>query len=295
MLSDYKDIQPIQYNILVNQIKNNKISHAYLFDENNNDYAYSFVMSFVKEILCNNLSNEERTVLCKRIDDGNYPEIKVIEPDGMFIKKQQILDLQNDFSMVAVEGTKRIYIIKDAEKMRSETANSMLKFLEEPQNDIIAILITNNFNNLLSTIISRCQLIRLGTTNENNDKESFDDVIKIIDNIESYGIKTILRENELIFEKYNQKERDKFVILFDKMIDVYYDILKILNGDENISFSEYLNELSKIAKKITEEQVISKINYLVNVKDRVKNNVGINLLFDSVILELGGMYESSRS
>ena len=35
MLSDYKDIQPIQYNILVNQIKNNKISHAYLFDENN--------------------------------------------------------------------------------------------------------------------------------------------------------------------------------------------------------------------------------------------------------------------
>ena len=295
MLSDYKDIQPIQYNILVNQIKNNKISHAYLFDENNNDYAYSFVMSFVKEILCNNLSNEERTVLCKRIDDGNYPEIKVIEPDGMFIKKQQILDLQNDFSMVAVEGTKRIYIIKDAEKIRSETANSMLKFLEEPQNDIIAILITNNFNNLLSTIISRCQLIRLGTTNENNDKESFDDVIKIIDNIESYGIKTILRENELIFEKYNQKERDKFVILFDKMIDVYYDILKILNGDENISFSEYLNELSKIAKKITEEQVISKINYLVNVKDRVKNNVGINLLFDSVILELGGMYESSRS
>jgi DNA polymerase III delta prime subunit len=295
MLSDYKDIQPIQYNILVNQIKNNKISHAYLFDENNNDYAYSFVMSFVKEILCNNLSNEERTVLCKRIDDGNYPEIKVIEPDGMFIKKQQILDLQNDFSMVAVEGTKRIYIIKDAEKMRSETANSMLKFLEEPQNDIIAILITNNFNNLLSTIISRCQLIRLGTTNENNDKESFDDVIKIIDNIENYGIKTILRENELIFEKYNQKERDKFVILFDKMIDVYYDILKILNGDENISFSEYLNELSKIAKKITKEQVISKINYLVNVKDRVKNNVGINLLFDSVILELGGMYESSRS
>ena len=295
MLSDYKDIQPTQYNILINQIENNKISHAYLFDQNNNDYAYSFVMSLVKEIFCYNLDDSEKEILCKRIDDGNYPEIKIVEPDGMFIKKQQIIDLQNDFSMVAVEGTKRVYIIKDAEKMRSETANSMLKFLEEPQNDVIAILITNNFNNLLSTIISRCQLIRLGASKNNNDISLYDDVIKIVGSIENDGIKTILKENELIFDKYNQKERDKFVILFDKMIDVYYDILKILNGSEDINLHGYSEELSKIAKGLSNEKVINRINYLIDAKDRIKNNVGINLLCDSIILNFGGMYESSRS
>ena len=139
--------------------------------------AAGIVMAFIKTVLCNNLSSSEANSLCKRIDDGNYPEIRVIEPDGMLIKKQQILDLQQDFSTMAVEGNKRIYIIRDTDKMRSETANSMLKFLEEPDNDIIAILMTNNYNNLLSTIISRCQVIRLNNDNASVNDNDFDNLI----------------------------------------------------------------------------------------------------------------------
>ena len=45
--------------------------------------------------------------------------------------------------------------------MRLEASNSMLKFLEEPEDGIIAILMTNNINNVLSTIISRCKVIKL--------------------------------------------------------------------------------------------------------------------------------------
>ena len=112
-------------------------------------------------VLTNNLDDGSKEILCRKIDDDNYPEIKIVTPDGLLIKKQQILDLQLDFSRRAIEGSKRIYIIRDADKMRSETANSMLKFLEEPDNDVVAILMTNNFNNLLTTIISRCQVIRL--------------------------------------------------------------------------------------------------------------------------------------
>ena len=290
MLDDYMDKQPIAYNIMMNEIKNDHISHAYLIDENNASESFEMVMAFVKEIICNGLNLEIANTLRKRIDDGNYGEIKIIEPDGLLIKKQQIIDLQKEFAMAAVEGKKRVYIIRDADKMRSETANSMLKFLEEPDNDIVAILMTNNINNLLSTIISRCQIIRLnntGTNDEDNDIENI--ALSFIKAIEFDGIKTIINEQNLLFTNLGIKERDKYIILFDKMIDMYYDILKVLTGDEKIKYFKYLDEFKNIAKKNTNEKLLDKINILLTEKDTIKNNVNVNLLIDSIIIEVGGM------
>ena len=296
MLNDYKEKQSLMYNIMMHEIENNQISHAYLIDENNNLESFDIVMAFIKEILSSKLDSKEKEILCKRIDDGNYPEIKIIEPDGMLIRKQQILELQQEFSMAAVEGNKRIYVIKDADKMRSETANSMLKFLEEPDNDIIAILMNNNFNNLLSTIISRCQVIRLNNELEvNNIDQDNLTVLNFIKCLENEGINTIVKEQELLFNTISTKERDKYIIFFDKMIDMYYDILKIFEGNKNIKFSTYYAELKGIADKNTKEKVLNKIDLLVKLKDRIRYNVNINLLIDTLIVNIGGKYENSWS
>ena len=297
MLDDYKDKQSVAYNIMMNEINNDHISHAYLIDENNNNDSFNIVMAFIKEILCSKLDVNDRQVLCKRIDDGNYPEIKIIEPDGMLIKKKQILDLQQEFSKLAFEGSKRIYIILDADKMRSETANSMLKFLEEPDNDIIAILMTNNFNNLLSTIVSRCQIIRL-----NNDKFNLDNisdidelVMNLIDNFEKNGIKSIIKEQDILFNTVSVKDREKLINVFDKMIDMYYDIMKINTGNKNIKLSCYLDRFNKISDENSFNQLLNKINCIVKAKDALKNNVNVNLLVDSLIINIGGKNEGSWS
>ena len=296
MLDDYKDKQSVAYNIMMNEINNDHISHAYLIDENNNNDSFNIVMAFIKEILCSKLDVNHRQVLCKRIDDGNYPEIKIIEPDGMLIKKKQILDLQQEFSRSAFEGSKRIYIIRDADKMRSETANSMLKFLEEPDNDIIAILMTNNYNNLLSTIISRCQVIRLNNDNALVNDTDFDNlIVNFIKSIEINGIKTIMKEQELLFNTISIKDREKLLNVFDKMIDMYYDIMKISVNNLNISFKNYEDIFTDFAGKNTYNDLLNKINYLVKTKDTIKNNVNINLLIDSLIIEFGGKHESSWS
>lgn len=290
MLDDYKETQNMTYNLLVNEIKNKHISHAYLIDENNCSESFNIVMAFIKTVLCNNLSSSEANSLCKRIDDGNYPEIRVIEPDGMLIKKQQILDLQQDFSTMAVEGNKRIYIIREADKMRSETANSMLKFLEEPDTDIMAILMTNNFNNLLPTIVSRCQVIRLNNDGNNNDNQELEKIsLNFIKTLENKGIKTIIDEQTLIFDNINVKEREKVILFFDKIIDMYYDILKIINGNEKIRFMNYYDELKDIALINTSNKILKKINILLEMKDTIKNNVNIGLLIDSMIIRVGGM------
>lgn len=290
MLDEFKDKQPLAYDIMKKEIFNNQLSHAYLIDENNYENSFDMIMAFVKEIVCSNLSEVVKEVTCKRIDDGNYPEIKVISPDGMLIKKKQILDLQHEFSMSAFEGNKRIYIIRDADKMKTETANSMLKFLEEPENGIIAILMTNNFNNVLSTIVSRCQIIRLN--NDINTIVKCDDldeiVINFIKKIEENGINTIIFEHDFLFNKLSIKDRDIFIKFFDKMIDMYYDIMKIISGNTKINFNLYLDILTVISNKNNEQDILKKISYILRAKDAIKYNVNINLLIDSLIINVGG-------
>ena len=109
----------------------------------------------------------------------------------MWIKKDQLLDLQSEFNNKAFEGNKKIYIIRSAEKMNVQTANSILKFLEEPVDDIIAILITDNINMLLPTIISRCQVIKL-----NKKKCSYDTISNLSDLLISYGYNDISDDNK---------------------------------------------------------------------------------------------------
>lgn len=297
MLNDYRDKYPMAYELLNNQLINNKLSHAYLIDENGDDGAWNFILSFVKSIVCKDLNfsdeSNEASVLCKKIDDGNYSEVKIISADGMYIKKQQILDLQQSFSLSSIEGRRRIYIIKDVDKMRLEAANSMLKFLEEPDNNIIAILSTNNYNNVLSTIISRCQSINL---NKNADLERTSDldefVLNFISIVNDEGIYAFLKEKELWTNYIQSKDREKIIELLDIMIDMYYDVLKLKNNFNKIKFGGYVDKLSRISNKNSFENIVDIIDYLILTKDSVKFNVNINLLVDSLIIKLGGLYGS---
>src|SRR5699024_792781 len=75
------------------------------------------------------------------------------------IKVEQVRDLKAEFSKSGVEGQQKVFIIEDAEKMTVGAANSLLKFLEEPNGKAIAFLLTTAKQRILPTILSRCQLI----------------------------------------------------------------------------------------------------------------------------------------
>ena len=84
------------------------------------------------------------------------------------------------------------------------------------------------------------------------------------------------------------KDRDTFIKFFDKMIDMYYDIMKISSGNLNINFNLYLDILTDISNKNNELDILKKISYISYVKDAIKYNVNINLLIDSLIINVGG-------
>lgn len=307
MLEEYEKKEPIIYRQISNSIKNG-LSHAYLFELNDNIYAYEMIMSFVKKVLSNGDDN-----VAKRIDDGNYPELKHIFPDGQLIRKEQLEELQKSFSTISLENDKRFYIIHDSEKLNVAAANSLLKFLEEPSDGIIAILLTNNINLMLKTIVSRCQILTF-SKNKLEDYIKFNQitsditlhklfftiwknkdelneyhrnfvkkVIEFINYYEKNKLKTIVYENRF-FEEINDKiELNKF---FECVILFYRDLLRYKFGSDVLYFDDYIDNIREFSCINTEEMIIKKINTLLEKVRLIKNNVNTSMFIDGIIIDM---------
>ena len=321
MLDNFKNDQFIPYTIITNAIKNNKLSHAYLIDGNNYEYAFDFVMSFVKTIVCeNNFTYDSDKCslcnICMRIDDGNYPEVKIIESDNMVIKKEQLLDLQSSFSRSSLEGNKRIYIIKDCEKMNKQASNSLLKFLEEPVDNVVAILFSNNISSILSTIISRCQFIKLNNikhVNANNTIENFafsvcnnksdidnflndesknkiiSDVVSFIDYFEKNDLDVFIFLKKMWFNNFLSKDDNLLAILL--ITYFYYDVLKYKYNITDFYFVEYDYLIKEVANNNSILTILNKIELCYNKYDDLKYNLNLNLFIDDFLIRLGECYE----
>lgn len=305
MLEKYKDTQPVVYRLLVNAIKQDKLSHAYLFETNNNSNYLDIIMSFVKEIFCQN-DSIDKVNICNRIDNGNFLELKVINPDGMQIKKEQLSELQEEFSKISIESDKKVYIINECEKMNAQAANSILKFLEEPVDNIIAILVTNNINKVLKTIVSRCQIISLNRDNYetsdsslenlakklvnvyfcNNERNLtiYNDVISFIDYFEDNKSDTIVMIKNIWHDKI--KDRQENILAIDIIINFYYDVFKYITCGQVCIFVNEMDLIKKIGYN-TSEIILYRLNILLEVRKLLENNLNINLLIDYLIIQMG--------
>jgi DNA polymerase III subunit delta' len=97
---------------------------------------------------------------CRKILDSSHGDVKHFAPEGQFIKIDSMRELSREVFFRPFEGRMRVFIIDEAEKMNLESANSILKTLEEPPSSSLLILTSNQPNEMLPTILSRCQIYR---------------------------------------------------------------------------------------------------------------------------------------
>ena len=139
---------------LINIYHENKLAHAYLIETNNVDRCLLELKEVVKEIF-KDIQN-----INTLIDNNTLPSLIIINSSEKTIKKDDIEFLQKSFSLSSMYTDKSIYIIVNPEKMNSSAYNKILKFLEEPEANILGFFITNSKENIASTIISRCEIIK---------------------------------------------------------------------------------------------------------------------------------------
>ena len=317
MLDYFIEEQKIVYRTLINSINNNKLSHAFLIETNGYPKSLDLAKSFAKCILCpKNYSNNKNCNdchQCEAIDKNEFIELKIIEPDGQWIKKSQLDELQELFSKKSIIGDKKVYIINNAEKLNASSSNSLLKFLEEPEDGIIAILIAENTNKVLSTIRSRCQILFLNNKKNldglstlekisnylksdengiNEYKKNEENKIKLEKLIEFLKYYEENHLNTLIYTKKlwhdNFKEKDEIEDAFTLMMLFYKDVLNFkLKKDLNV-FNEYIEIIDNLQEKNTIDEITRKINVIINLREKIKFNINQNMLIDKLIIEMEG-------
>lgn len=287
MLEKYKEIYPNLYKIINNELNNNCLNHAYIIEtsENKEEIAKDIVKAII--LYGKDKKVEDSKNIEFLIDINNYPDLKIIDAEGQWIKKEQILEIQSEFKNKSIFGNKRIYVIKSAEKLNKSSANTMLKFLEEPNEDIIAILMTNNIYSVIKTISSRCQCIKLqNKINVDISEEQKKIIYNFVNIIEKYKTKAIAHISEI--PEILEFDRNELAELFQNIIYFYEEVL---NSILEINFKYYKDEEAlKIIQKVKDKNnilsITKKIKSLDYSIEKIRYNINIKLLLDKLIITM---------
>jgi len=270
---------------------NNKLGHAFLIETDSYDETYSKVLEIIKYINCpkNNYSSNcgDECSICFQIENNKFLDLMVIEPFGQNINKVQILDLKKKFSKSPLFGKYNCYIIKEAEKLNASSANTMLKFLENPNGQVVGFFLTNHKENVIPTILSRCQVYKdISHVKINLDESEksfyFSLLYEYIGKFESEKSGALIYNKNFIIN--NLKEKEKIESFFIQMLNVYKNIYDNFKFDKNLA-----KELEKFNNIINKENMIKKIKVIEKTIEKIQYNVNIELLLDKFVVEMGNL------
>lgn len=273
-------------------IKLNKLSHSYLFVGTDGIGKRQIAKEFAKMILC--LEEKKYCNHCKsclEFDSSNNPDFEIIEPDGNSVKIEQIRQMQRKIIEAPIISTKKVYIINDAHLMTTEAQNCLLKTLEEPPKFVNIILIGSKENSFLSTIKSRCTIIKFQNINDYDIKKYLK---------EKYEISEISENMLKIFQGSIGKAED----LKDKQ-ELYNNIFEIVEDIKKIDLIDILKKADIIYRSQEDKyEILESINIMLfkkskddikflncidiveNTKQRLKSNGNYNMCIDNMLFKI---------
>lgn len=244
-----KKYQPVIYQTFLNSYQKDQLSHAYLISGSNGAPLIDVACFFAKSILCDDPSPLacNSCITCLRVDDGNYPDFFIFDGSKNTIKKDDVTTIETAFEKKAFENKGiRVYVLHLIENMTTQAINSILKFLEEPGQQVYAFLTTNNENVILPTIISRCQLLRLRLI----DKQIVinDAIENGVDKKDAELLSYFYNDGELIKEILDDKESNTAFFLAKNCFEEIITVLE--EGDTNdIIYKSQTDIVNKIKTK----------------------------------------------
>jgi len=320
-----EELQPTVMKMLKNSILKNRVAHAYLFEGMRGTGKRDAGALLAKVLLCRNLIEQyrpcEECSNCKRINSGNHPDVHLVEPDGLSIKKGQVQALQEEFSKKGVESSRKIYMIDHADKMTVNAANSLLKFLEEPSSQAVAILMTEQHQQILPTILSRCQSLsfqpltpvrlmqKLKERGIEPEKAAI--IVQLTNNIEEAiawnGDDWFVQAQKIVLKLYevlkkNQleamvtlqedwflhfKEKEQIDRGLDLLLLIFKDLLYIqLGKTEEIVYQSSRQRLEQYALQTSGRRISEQMTAVLEAKRKLQANMNPQLLMEQLVLRL---------
>lgn len=251
-------------------VSGNAVSHAYIFEGPSNARKRDFAVSFVKGILCPDDLGENcgKCSLCDKIDHGNHEDILYVSKSGETIKDAQITDMQERLRTKPV-GERNIVIIEDADTMTLRAQNRLLKTLEEPPGEAVIILLSENMENLVQTVQSRCVKYRINYFGT----ESYDfmmDKARRTAKMALEGAPFYVLKDETVDVIKSRENAEAFL---DSLQNVYRDML--LSGRDRIQIYR-------------EEDIEENVHGVEAARRQIKQGVSMACAIRGLLLKIGG-------
>jgi DNA polymerase-3 subunit delta' len=311
-------------NIFKNVISQNKISNAYLFVGEEGLGKRFMAEYFAMMINCKGETAKPcfKCSSCLKVMDKNHPDVFFIKPEENSIKVDTIRYITNEINIRPYEANKKIFIIDQADKMTAAAQNAFLKTLEEPPLYGLFILIASQQQELLPTIVSRCNIVRFNKENRNTIKnylmfehdisEKEAEVLAHIADGNFAQANKLTNNEYLNFRRETIQEIEKILTIkgfevieefefFDKNKDNIEEILKILlsymrdllvfKATKDASFIkniDFLNRIQEMESRLTINKLNNIINRIEQFNSQINSNINYQLAVENLFLDMAG-------
>ena len=321
----FKDILGHQRPIILLQraIKNEKVVNSYLFLGNEGIGKKYVALQFAKALNCLGKESEggdacDHCSSCKKIDHALHPDVLVIEPEGQYIKVDQVRQMQRQLAYKPYEGKHRVCILTAADRMAPYIPNTLLKTLEEPPLHTVIILLANSSRFILPTILSRCQTIRfnplpipllskwlmegkgfneaeahlLASLSEGSPGKALEiqEEIHQIPReellIDWIGLKSLPIERMWNWVESLPSQRENLLLMLEVAKTLLRDlvVVKTLKKEPNLIHSDLLPVMEPMAAKWSLSSLLKRMEILHQTTLAIRSNANTNLALEAMML-----------
>ncbi|MFA5259971.1 MAG: DNA polymerase III subunit [Candidatus Omnitrophota bacterium] len=313
------NVQPVLINQKVFRrftklLARDRLAHAYLFIGPQCSGKVQTALGVAKLLNCERPPQDDAGFCdecpsCRKIDSGNHPDVTVIETDNSrVITIDQIRGVITRCQLRPFEGKKKVYVIKEADRLNPEGSNAVLKTLEEPVKDSVFILTTAVPERILSTIKSRCHSIHFfplgqdALTQELKDFDRRDEESAHFYAFYSEGCAGkarslheagfLLHKNQVVDHIVFQRDDEPYLktLLADQektqealniLLSWFRDVVLMKQGvgSQRVAHRDRLEELTRAKQQYTSEQLFAIIDEIVQTKRMLHENLNVKIAF----------------
>ena len=294
-----------------------RVAHAYLFSGPPGVGKELVAFNFIKAVFCQSGSACGKCPACRKLESGNHPDLHRVEPDGQFIKIDQIRALQKELGYRPYEAPRKACIIDAAERFNPSSGNALLKTLEEPPGKAIIVLLTSAPESVLPTIRSRCQQLVFSGVPENEiaalllsrgvagetarisasladgsvgkalalcNEGSSQDRVEII--TRACGLSLQDMASLFAFGELFDKDREKALYSLDLLLGFWRDLLHIRSGFIDPVNRDMCETLMREAGCRSGASIMEGIETILRTRQAIQRNANVRLAMDVLSMKL---------
>lgn len=294
-----------------------RIAHAYLLSGQEGIGKKKVATAFIEALFCGRCEGCGECPSCRKLASGNHPDLHLLEPDGQFIKVDQVRALQKDLAYRPYEAPRKACIIDGADRFNQSSGNSLLKTLEEPPGNALMILLASTVDAVLPTIRSRCQQISLAGVPDSEvagylEKTGIDpgsarvaaslsggsiaraislcseeimteraDVITRACSLSGKSMTDLFSFGELF-----DKDREKTLQALEILTSFWRDMLHLRSGYFDIVNSDLSPLLERETSRRSTEALLRGIENLARTRQTILRNANVRLAMDVLSMQL---------